>query len=52
MRTFSWLMVFVMLVGSIYAEGKEELVVESAKELMEISAKMITWEKDGVNSCW
>ena len=47
MRTFSWLMVFVVLVGSIYAEGKEELVVESAKELMEISAKMITWEKDG-----
>ena len=43
---------FIAFVSYGIDEGKEELVVESAKELMEISAKMITWEKDGVNSCW
>ena len=41
------LLVMVALVGSVRAEDVKELVVASAKELKGISAKKITWKKDG-----
>ncbi|MDP6592286.1 MAG: SUMF1/EgtB/PvdO family nonheme iron enzyme [Candidatus Poseidoniia archaeon] len=46
MRKFSW-MLLVLLVFSVYAEDEKLLVVESAKELKEVTAKKIIWKKDG-----
>ena len=46
MRKFSW-MLLVLLVFSVYAEDEKLLVVESAKELKEVTAKEIIWKKDG-----
>ena len=45
-RIFSW-MLLVLLAFSVYAEDEKLLVVESAKELKEITAKKIIWKKDG-----
>ena len=41
------LVMFVVLVGLVRAEDAKEVVVGSAKELKGITAKKITWEKDG-----
>ena len=41
------LVMFVVLVGLVRAEDAKEVVVGSAKELKGITAKNITWEKDG-----
>ena len=40
-------LVLVVWVGLVQAEDIREVVVESAKELKGISAKKITWKKDG-----
>ena len=42
-----FLVMFVVLVGSVRAEDAKEVVVASAKELKGIKAKKITWKKDG-----
>ena len=41
-----FLVMMVVLVGSVRAEDAKELVVASAKELKGIKAKKITWKKD------
>ena len=41
------LVMFVVLVGLVRAEDAKEVVVGSAKEVKGITAKKITWEKDG-----
>ena len=46
MRKFSW-MLLVLFAFSVYAEDEKLLVVESAKELKEVTAKKIIWKKDG-----
>ena len=45
MRKFSW-MLLVLFAFSVYAEDEKLLVVESAKELKEVTAKKIIWKKD------
>ena len=45
-RLFSVLLI-VVFAGSVRAEDTKEVVVASAKELKGISAKKITWKKDG-----
>ena len=46
MRKFSWVLL-VLLVFSVYAEDEKLLVVESVEELKGITAKKITWKRDG-----
>jgi len=46
-QRFIAVLLMVALVGSVRAEDVKELVVASAKELKGISAKKITWKKDG-----
>ena len=46
-QRFITVLFLVVLVGSVGAEDAKEVVVASAKELKGISAKKITWKKDG-----
>ena len=45
-QKFSW-MLLVLLAFSVYAEDEKAVVVGSTEELKGITAKKITWEKDG-----
>ena len=42
-----FLVMFVVLVGSVRAEDAKEVVVASARELKGITAKRVIWQKDG-----
>ena len=46
MRKLSWILL-ILLAFLVYAEDEKAVVIGSAKELKGITAKKITWEKDG-----
>jgi len=45
-------MLLALLPFLVYAEDEKEVVVENAKELKRITAKKITWRKDGAKMVW
>jgi len=45
-RKFSWILL-MLLAFSVYAEDEKAMVIESAEELKNVTAKKIIWKKDG-----